>query len=98
MKLLSAELKITSEPENFIGTVGDTAGFTVAAEGEGVSYRWYLSSDGGATWSECWFDGYNTNTLSFYINASRAANQYRCVVTDVAGNTVTSSTVTVVAE
>ena len=96
MKILSAMLDITSQPENFVGAVGDTASFTVGAQGDTVKYRWYLSSDGGTTWSECWFDGYNTATLSFYINAARAANLYRCVVTDIAGNTITSNAVTVV--
>ena len=96
MKILSAKLSISTQPKNFVGAIGDTASFTINAQGDTVRYRWYLSSNGGTTWSECWLDGYNTNTLSFYVTAARAANLYKCVVTDVAGNTISSNTVSVV--
>lgn len=98
MKILSAELSITSQPQDYVGEIGDTASFTIAAAGDTVHYRWYVSTNGGASWTECWFDGYDTATLSVALNASRMNLVYRCVVSDVAGNTLTSNTVGVVSE
>ena len=95
LRLLSAKLSITSQPVNYTGALGDTASFTIAAQGDTVQYRWYVSTDGGTSWMECWFDGYDTATLSFYVNEARASYQYRCIVTDVGGNTLTSNAVTV---
>ena len=96
MKILSAELSITGQPQNYVGAIGDTASFTIAAAGDTVRYRWYVSTDGGTSWTECWFDGYDTDTLSVALNASRMSLVYRCVVSDIAGNTLTSNTVGVV--
>ena len=42
---------ITTQPENYFGTVGGTATFTVAAEGDRVTYQWQRSTDDGETWS-----------------------------------------------
>lgn len=98
MKILSAELSITSQPQDYVGEIGDTASFTIAAAGDTVHYRWYVSTNGGASWTECWFDGYDTATLSVALNASRMNLVYRCVVSDIAGNTLTSNTVGVVSE
>ena len=35
-------ITIISQPSDFTGQVGETARFTVAAEGEGLSYQWQL--------------------------------------------------------
>ena len=96
MKILSAELSITGQPQNYVGAIGDTASFTIAVAGDTVRYRWYVSTDGGTSWTECWFDGYDTDTLSVALNTSRMNLVYRCVVSDIAGNTLTSNTVGVV--
>lgn len=58
-----------------------------------MTYRWYASADGGESWTVTWLDGYDTNTLSFIVNASRAAKLYKCIVTDVADNTVETNCV-----
>lgn len=95
LQILSAELKILTQPESITCASGATATFTVEAQGDGLKYQWYASSDGGATWAVSYLGGYNTDTFSFVVNASRAAKLYKCVITDAGGNTVETNYVSV---
>ena len=95
LQILSAELKILSQPESVTCASGATAIFTVEAQGDGLKYQWYASSDDGATWTASYLGGYNTDTLSFSVTAARAAKLYKCVITDASGNTVETNAVSV---
>ncbi|OLR62706.1 hypothetical protein BHF69_08460 [Anaerostipes sp. 992a] len=88
--IVGTELTITSQPEDYIGAVGDTASFTVGANGEGLKYQWQYSNDDGTSWRNSSQSGSKTSTISVPITAARNGQQYRCVVTDERGNSVTS--------
>ncbi len=90
----TAELAITSNPESFTGAIGATATFTVKATGEGLSYQWYYSNNGGKTFAKSTLAGANTESLSVSFKAFRAGQQYKCVVTDVSGSKVESAIAT----
>ena len=94
LQILSAELKILTQPVSMTCAAGETAKFTVEAQGDTLRYQWYASSD-GVTWTATYLTGYNTNEFSFAVNAARAAKLYKCVITDVAGNTVETDAVKV---
>ena len=94
LQVLSAQLKILSQPSDAVCANGETVTFTVEAQGDGLKYLWYASTD-GETWTNTYLAGYNTNELSFEVNASRAAKMYKCVITDVVGNTVETNAVKV---
>ncbi|MCC8029727.1 MAG: hypothetical protein LIO75_08050, partial [Lachnospiraceae bacterium] len=79
---------------DYTGEVGDTATFTVEAEGDDLSYQWQYSSNGGTTWLNSGQTGAATATISVQVKESRDGQQYRCVVTDGSGNTVTSDAAT----
>lgn len=79
---------ITTQPENSYSTVGTTATFTVAAEGDRVTYQWQYSTDDGETWNNV-SSGISA-TLSVSAQASVDGNLYRCVVKDFMGHTATS--------
>ena len=86
---------ITSQPTSQTVTAGSTATFSVAAAGvPTLTYAWqYLS---GTTWKAFGAGtGYNTAALTT-VATTAAFNglQFRVVVTDGNGLTVTSSTVT----
>ena len=83
------KLKITSQPSDFTGQVGETARFTVAAEGEGLSYQWQLKK--GSSWSNLSSGGAKTATLSIKLDESKNGKTYQCVITDGEGNTATSN-------
>ena len=94
LQILSAELKILTQPVSVTCANGETAAFTVDAQGDTLRYQWYYSAD-GEKWTMSYLTGYNTNTFSFAVNESRAAKMYKCIITDAAGSTVETDTVTV---
>ena len=75
------QITISTQPQNYEGALGENAVFTVAAEGEGLTYQWQYSKD-GATWRNSSSNGYNTASLSVEITEKRDGQQYRCVVSD----------------
>ena len=95
LQILTGALQILTQPESVTCAAGETAIFTVEAQGDNLRYQWYASADGGETWSYTFLPGYNTAEFSFAVTAARAAKQYKCVITDSAGNTVETNAVSV---
>ena len=85
--LQAESVRIVGQPENVKVAVGETATFTVVAEGTDLSYAWFRSNDGGTTWSKTYLPGYDTDTLSFEANSDRAV-MFHCKVTDGSGKTI----------
>ncbi len=79
-------LAIVTQPVDYTGAVGDTAVFTVEAQGEGLTYQWMYSNNQGRSWTKSTQPGYNTAEVSVELKAFRAGQLYKCVVTDVSGN------------
>ena len=98
LQILSGELAILEQPVSVTCRLGETAKFTVKAQGDSLKYRWYASADGGETWTMSYLDGCDTAEFSFVVNALRASKVYKCVITDVAGNTVQTDVVSVTVE
>lgn len=87
-----AELQILKQPVNAAISAGETAKFQTFATGLGLSYQWQEYRNG--TWSNSNYSGCDTNTLT--ISGTEAVNgsQYRCVVTDASGESLSSDAVT----
>jgi surface protein len=90
---LSGNAQIITQPQNASAAAGKTVTLTVAASGAGLSYQWQYNS--GSGWKKSNGIGAQTDTLTLPANADRSGYQYRCVVTDQYGNTVTSDAATV---
>ena len=80
--------EITEQPADAAVVVGDTARITVHAVGDGLTYKWQYSDDNGATWLP---SSLKTATYSAKLTAEKDGRQVRCIVTDEAGNYVTSA-------
>lgn len=93
LSLLDCEATITSQPENYAGSVGDVAEFTVGAVGEDLKYQWYYSKNYGVSWGESSSTGSNTPTLTLTLSKANSGRMYRCVITDKNGQSITSSEV-----
>jgi hypothetical protein len=109
-KFLSSQEEISALGHDFVGFVCTRCGekqftnvavvsdkniqFHVEAQGDNLKYPWYASSD-GITWSKTYLDGSTTDTLSFSVTAAPAAKVYKCVITDIGGNTVETGAVSV---
>ncbi|MBR2716556.1 MAG: leucine-rich repeat domain-containing protein, partial [Oscillospiraceae bacterium] len=84
-------LAIVGQPSDLTVEKGGTASFTVNAQGEGLTYRWFYKNASAAafTRSACTKAAY-----SFTAVAATNGRQLYCEVTDAAGNTVKTNTVT----
>lgn len=84
---------VTGQPTSLSLCSGSAASFSVTATGNGLSYQWQLSTDGGTTWNNI-----SGATSSTYNIASVAVtdnnNQYRCVVTGSCTPAATSNAAT----
>ena len=84
-------LSITSQPQETWAKSGVKATATVVAEGEGLSYQWYVKNASAKKFSKS-----SVTKETYSVTMSNAANgrQIYCVITDKIGNSVTSDTVT----
>ena len=78
-------LKITEQPRNAGGPVGSNVTFHVGATGNGLSYQWQFSKNGGESWGNTSMTGGKTDTVTVPVTAARDGTQYRCVITDDSG-------------
>ena len=84
------ELAIVKQPESVTGKVGETAIFTVEAEGEGVSYQWQYCNNGSTSWANSKMTGCDTNSIEVKITKGRIGQKYRCILKDSKGNKLTT--------
>ena len=85
--------EIINQPSDFKGPVGETAVFTVDAEGDGLTYQWQVYKNG--VWKNTSLTGNTTNTLYVGVIESRNGMKFRCVIYDWIGFKAESSEVTI---
>ena len=88
---IAEPLVITAELADYVGPLGSTASFTVAAEGSGLSYQWYVKKPSATKFSK---SSVTSPTYAVELTEARNGNQVYCVVTDALGNTEHTNTVT----
>ena len=70
------------------------ATFTVAASGSGLTYQWQYKLANSTTWTDSPAASAKTASLTVEATTARNGNQYRCIVKDGSGNSVTSEAAT----
>ncbi|MBR6834798.1 MAG: leucine-rich repeat protein [Oscillospiraceae bacterium] len=84
---------INQQPKDYTGFIGETATFSVVADGA-TSYQWqYLN---GSSWVNSSATGANTSKLSVGITQAREGQKYRCVATNSNGKTATSNAASII--
>jgi|GEM_PF-6506966 len=94
---IKVPIVFTTQPTDFVGTVGETAKFKAIAEstlGLTLTYKWQYAKAGTTTWKDSTADTATWKTLWVEATAARHGQQYRCVVTDKNGNTAISNVAT----
>ncbi len=86
--------KITSHPANALAGPGLQATFKVAATGTDLTYQWQSKAASATAWGNTGMTGNKTNTLTVTASAVLDGAQFRCVVKDKYGATVTSNPAT----
>ena len=83
----TAPLVITNQPDNVYCAIGDSAQFTTAASGTGLSCRWQYSPDGGVSWHNSGKSTaiYGTLTIDA-VDEYHMSLLWRCKVMDGGGN------------
>ena len=95
MSIAAPALAILRQPSDYTGPAGSTATFSVVADGEELSYQWYVKKPSASKFSK---SSITTATYSVELTAARNGNRLYCVVTDAYGNTVQTDTVTMTIE
>ncbi len=83
---------IITQPQSVTVADGSTAKVSVEAEGDGIKYQWYFKNPGGTKFHK---SSVTTDTYTVKMSASADERQVYCVITDSAGNTVTTDIVTI---
>jgi hypothetical protein len=86
--------KITAQPEDVTIEAGEVAKFSVEATGDGLTYQWQYRADSSSNWANTGLPGAKTATLSITARAEYSGRQFRCVITDKDGGSVTSEAAT----
>ena len=87
------KIKIVTDPVSISAQKGKMVSFTVVATGDGLKYQWQYKTPGGK-WNDSTSSTSRTDTLLVEAATHRDGYQYRCIVTDQYGYTVTSEAAT----
>ncbi len=88
-------LRITKQPTNCAAPEGSRAYFSLKAQGEDLSYQWYVKNPGAEEFSK---SKVTSPSYSVVLTEAKSGRQIYCIVTDAMGNTVQSDTVTMTIE
>ncbi|MBQ4374995.1 MAG: leucine-rich repeat protein, partial [Erysipelotrichales bacterium] len=88
---------ITTQPQSQTVSAGTATSFKVVATGTNLKYQWYYRTSSTGTWAKSTAACATTDTYTLtasQVTKARSGYQYRCVITDGSGNSVTSNTAT----
>ena len=85
---------ITKQPASQSVVVGESATFEVSATGSGLTYQWQLKKPGADVWMDSGMEGARNDSITVQGTTERNGYQYRCLVTDVTGKTLTGNAAT----
>ena len=88
-------LRVMKHPEDAHCLPDGYAYFTVEVYGTDLSYQWQWQAPGSSSWSASTASGATTDTIRVGADGDNHIS-YRCVITDGAGNTVTSEAGTII--
>lgn len=83
---------LSSQPENLNGCTGSSASFNVITQGASPTYQWYVSTNGGITYTLLPGETFSTLNLTA-ITTAMNNNLYRVVVSNTCPSTITSNAV-----
>lgn len=103
LKVKQAEespIRFTSLDGSKKADAGIDTGFVVIAKSTAgsVTYQWQVSTDGGENWNNSSLTGNKSKKLYVKATKGRDGYMFRCVITDILGNTLTGDEVTLKVE
>ena len=92
ISMKKADIQIIEQPQNASAENGETVSTTVVAEGDGLSYTWYYKKANGTKFYKSGLN--DSNTYSTVMYSYRDGYQVYCVISNEAGESVQTNTVT----
>lgn len=89
---LGTPVSITKQPTSQIALPGTTIKATVAAKGDGLTYKWYAKNKGASKFS--YVSSITGASYSVKMSDAVSGRQVYCIITDKYGNKVQTKTVT----
>ena len=90
----AATLAITTQPKSTAVNTGSTVSFKVVASGTGLTYQWQTKAPNTTTWKNSTSSTAKKATFSMKTQLAHNGYQFRCVVKDASGKSVTSNAAT----
>ena len=90
--LQSQSIAIITQPEDIYAEVGERVYITTEAEGEDLSYQWYIRDLGYSRFVK---SSMTTNTYEVKITENRYGRELYCVVSDAQGHSAKTNTVSI---
>ena len=87
----SGPAAIVTQPKSTTVVEGSSAKFSVVASGNSLTYQWQTKAPAATTWKNSTSASAKKATFTLTAQAAHNGYQFRCIVTDGSGNTVTSS-------
>lgn len=87
---MKVPLKIVTQPKTGYAKMGEKVKVTVKAEGDGLSYQWYIKNAGGSKYSK---SSVASATYSTKMSDKAKDRYVYCVITDAYGNTAKTKTI-----
>ncbi len=87
-------VEITNQPKDKIAEDGEDISFSIRTNGTELTYQWQYKKPGSSTWTNSGASTAKKSSLKITAAGKYDSYQYRCVVTDAFGNTVTSDPAT----
>ena len=94
LTVVSRRLSITTQPTDKTVIDGRNVTLSVSASGSSLSYQWQYKKPGSSTWTNATSDGAKSASWKFTAKYALSGRQYRCVIKDSSGNSVTSNAIT----
>lgn len=92
-----AEIEIVEQPTDISASIGEVGTATVLAESGGeITYQWFFRPVNGTEWQPSGMPGASTETIRVEVLQRRLGQEYKCVLTDEAGESVETEIIRVV--
>lgn len=89
-------LVIITQPTDQSVYENEIARFDVDVDGNGLTYQWQYSNNGGKKWYNSSLEGSSTKTLSVKGESYRNGQMYRCLITNSSGKEIITEAVSLI--